>query len=1120
MNTLSEKEEECIRDVVRKKEFSEPLLVLNVHCVLNPKKPAKSNVLALSNYRIFLFDCDKLGVLKGKFTETHILDLHEIAIGDKSDEIVLRVVGREEEKIIIKTDNVGDVTKIIYNNYTKVTQGWSTKNMCRFKCPVPEKKTSTGFAGGLIDTYFAYCNKRGTLPLKEFSSFVKDLSKKGNQSIDFSQIPGFNSQGGILETDIPTIAYTLQNNNYFRSIKLNDLSNKDTIEFLSIVLKHNSKISHISAKNSSGTNVEGSEQLGVSLSSNHLNRIQVLQLSSVKFKESAVFTMAQALHKLPHALKVLDLDSSIPSSRAIGWIISAFRANPGMALSLEELNLSNNRMDADCISLFTEWSNDCCGFASLSRLSVANTGIVCSEFFNSRLLSRLSYLDVSDNRIEKSHSDGFVKILSDSVTLEVLRMSGCFAPIEFLQKLTTAIVKNDKLSKFCLDISRNELLPKSIQMLGDVFHEHKASNIAELDISDAGFKSKLYKTMITTLSPNLSKLSFNGVLQPTAQTEDFMKTLGMWLNARPALVSLSLAGHKDKQTRGFIVPLFTYLRDNHSLKELDISNNNIGDVAFSILCKSLRKNTSLSWLSADGNSITHQGYMCLRLALQKNKTLLHYETPLEDTAKDIKIMSIMSDIITMLSRREEQYKRIPNVFSFDRDWSGCYNELEGLSPVPEHLRHIASIYTNGFQIAKSNSKALEEMQNHEESENPNEETSDNTNLSDNNTNGGSSSCSISSSKSSSNIDSTTTTTTSTTTSLQRSGSDRSTDKPTHNNDNSSDKSKSEFMSATTSSTSSTSSTTSTSSTMSSKFSTNPNANQNLSSLPISPRSILPPTDYPAPPSKKCSTCLVEFTTFNDLNTHICSASKVNSMDTTTTSGSGSAKSKHVEATPKASGKSVLSNNNNLKTPTSVRSPLKKSTSSPARTFAIYQANLGINNNNDDTVSKDEGAIQRVVGCRREMYAQQNSSLFSQRAKRLRKPSLPNFKEQLDDSFPPAPSDIPAPPDAPPPLLDVQTPFSPPAPGYFPSPPREAFTPERSDTVSIPPLPPSTMKDGGNNKENEIPKPVYVAITPKTSKTLKEKDATKTRDKTLSSKKSHRKSAPVIHPNQLPPKTSK
>lgn len=116
---------------------------------------------------------------------------------------------------------------------------------------------------------------------------------------------------------------------------------------------------------------------------------QILDLSGLKFSTLGITNLARGLSSIPHALTVLNLKGTLGSPKGAiiiyvyGYnatgasaIIQALQENPGLGLSIQELNLSQNKFDLDTSNQLTNWLQDIHKASALKRIAVAEcTGL-------------------------------------------------------------------------------------------------------------------------------------------------------------------------------------------------------------------------------------------------------------------------------------------------------------------------------------------------------------------------------------------------------------------------------------------------------------------------------------------------------------------------------------------------------------------------------------------------------------------------------------------------------------------------------------------------------------------------------------------------------------------------
>jgi len=82
----------------------------------------------------------------------------------------------------------------------------------------------------------------------------------------------------------------------------------------------------------------------------------------------AVFSLARGLRDFPHALPVLSLRNCGMTASGFSALANGLRANPGMALTIEELDLSHNQGT----NAILQWFNE------VFPLLLKSVGLLCS----------------------------------------------------------------------------------------------------------------------------------------------------------------------------------------------------------------------------------------------------------------------------------------------------------------------------------------------------------------------------------------------------------------------------------------------------------------------------------------------------------------------------------------------------------------------------------------------------------------------------------------------------------------------------------------------------------------------------------------------------------------------
>eukprot|EP01125_Pyxidicula_operculata_P018697 TRINITY_DN6666_c0_g1_i1.p1 TRINITY_DN6666_c0_g1~~TRINITY_DN6666_c0_g1_i1.p1 ORF type:complete len:1190 (+),score=323.85 TRINITY_DN6666_c0_g1_i1:85-3654(+) len=639
---ISAKDHELFLETVNKRgPFDEILFVSIVELAYQTdKKKMKKRVVCCTRYRVLTFA--KSTLPKGKYSlekEYLILDLLEITSEHDTQATLKFKPTKEGEESIVKViyPGVSILLKVVRESFRKITYGIPQEN--EIKLSIKDEyllsdyvEPPVGLGNGFIDSYYAYCNLHSIAPSESLVMYVTDIVNSKSYDLDLTKLPGIDTKGELAVELLP-VAESLKYNTYFRSFIIKDVPHKEVAECVSIFMKTNKTISYI---NISNTGSEVPELFGQSLLANcHHNKLSMIDLSASKIKESSFVSFACGLQQMHHGLTVLNLEGASITPKSITVLFRALQNNPGMALKIQELNLSHIKMDSEGSGACVEWLHDVSRESNLKRLSLANTGITTGLLMMNKIMLKLHYLDISDNKFDKMHFENLHSIAADFANMEVVRLSNIGLPMENICKFIREIgSKNTNISgEFSLDLSRNmihshvPLLSEQFRNLGDATKlQNIKHRLTHLDLSDT-IKGKCnIKELLESLPISLKSLYFNQNFNPSSGEDDsvFVKSLGEAINRLTSLSTLTLSGTKEKKMGKKIVPFFDYLKKNKSLTYLDISRNGLGNQVIATLCDDvLRTNTTLRYLNLDKNDLTLNGLLKLRHMLNYNTTILN-----------------------------------------------------------------------------------------------------------------------------------------------------------------------------------------------------------------------------------------------------------------------------------------------------------------------------------------------------------------------------------------------------------------------------------------------------------------------------------------------------------------
>ncbi|XP_042604295.1 protein NLRC5-like [Cyprinus carpio] len=401
------------------------------------------------------------------------------------------------------------------------------------------------------------------------------------------------------------------------SLKDLDLSNNNLqdsrVKLLSDGLKENCKLEKLKLSNCSITE-EGYKALASALRSNPSHLIE-LDLTGNDPGQSGVKQLTDLLQDTNCQLKTLRFLSPA-ADEACQYVTGIVGKN---LLLLRELNLSGCKFLYSKMNQLVPLLQD--KHCKLNKLLFCDCGLTeesCSALATVlRSNSSLKELDLSNNNLRNS---GVKKLeLEDkNCKLEKLRLSDCSITEEGYIALASALRSNPS-HLIELDLTGNDPGQSGVKQLNDLLQSRWYSLKTLRFLSPAADKACQYVTgimgtnLLLLRELNLSKreLGDTQVNQIAALLQDKhcqLKTL-----------TLCNCGLTEKSCSA----LATVLGSNPSLKELDMSNNNLQDSGVKKLQNGLGyTNCTLEKLRLSNCSITEEGYKALASALRSNPSHL------------------------------------------------------------------------------------------------------------------------------------------------------------------------------------------------------------------------------------------------------------------------------------------------------------------------------------------------------------------------------------------------------------------------------------------------------------------------------------------------------------------
>eukprot|EP01091_Cochliopodium_minus_P015171 TRINITY_DN5317_c0_g1_i1.p1 TRINITY_DN5317_c0_g1~~TRINITY_DN5317_c0_g1_i1.p1 ORF type:complete len:1070 (-),score=409.82 TRINITY_DN5317_c0_g1_i1:87-3296(-) len=712
MGQISNEEKGAIDEVVN--EIREEIIFsasVIVESSTVKKIKISQHVAIVGRYRIILFHNKKIS------QNIHFYDLNHVIIGRES--ISLRF--NEDEEIRIKSPSPMELAKGLKNSYNRITIGFPQEKLCEMRVEGMDNKIpelpldeSLLMAGGFIETYKAYCNYYNCYASPSLMQQIFDCWDDESLVLDLSETPGIENDSGVT-LDLQPLSCALYYNNYFRALRVSDVSRKGFLTLFCSVFKHNTYLTEIEISNMTHSSGKTLAILGQSLKSNTLNNLQSISLSGTRLQEVSMIELASALRSFTHGLKKLDLSNCQLTSKLVTILMmEGLSANYQLSASIEELNLSGNKFGEQGSVSFALWLQAMQDETNLKELNLSNSGILAGIIIKTLVIvhKQLENIDLSFNKIEVSDCGALISLAKITRTIKRYNIAGTSMSGEQIAYFMRAVLTNENLNESWINISSLNLNDNDALLIKAALSE-KNNNIKGLDVSQNRFKDTgLINLFQALFQSKLDTLIISGCLAPKSITSEVVgkriaTSLSSLLKSCPTIKTLKMNKSYDGRV---ILPLLENLAQNSSLLELDISENKLSDLGGTILAMFLRLNNTLRSITIDNNSIGLSGYQALHTTFKRglNKSLYFFEFPWGDYIRLNSTVDTQSTALVGLHKklRPVKQKQLQEVL-LEIQLQIAKNRPNKENQLPERLRQKEKpILTNIHHFANISDRLL------------------------------------------------------------------------------------------------------------------------------------------------------------------------------------------------------------------------------------------------------------------------------------------------------------------------------------------------------------------------------------------------------------------------------
>ncbi|ELR15193.1 myosinI binding protein, putative [Acanthamoeba castellanii str. Neff] len=585
------------------------------------KKKAEERVVVVGKWRIYFFSLVK-GAAK-LLRDAHLLELKEIKSTDSTTLV----------ELVFKTFSVplgncaaDDLITAIRQSYEDVFFNLPPAIKCKLNVTPesrlrdvegPAQATLAKNCGGFSGTYQALCDFYG-IPVRA------DICWDMDNLLPANHVKKFNMkefEQPVTPNELKALVDTLHFNNYFIGFVARDYRlDKDSMKVLTDMIGVNTKMEELAIaknRNSALTSIDWSNNL---------------------IKDAGVAALAAAVASMGHGLTSISLKGGDATKKGTVALCTAFKKNVEMSRTLTVLNLAGNKLDSDGTSALAAFVS---GPNALQTLNISGTAANLEMLLPAvmRGCTELEKFNISHNKVTAKTGPELKKFLQSCGRLSELHMRDTAVPVQVVRDVIKAIIGNNFITDFQLDLAANKLGVLGANMLAGLAAE--ITTIKSLDLTDNDFGDEGMSIIADGLCHNSSlrelHLGDNWTRNKTKARSQAVDNLIELISSECPLHKLDLSCKvADNQIKTDILPFIYSLATNDTLKELDISGNAMGDKGGIALGKAFQINRTLKSLIWDRNGTRYAGFLGLKNGLERNNVLVNMPVPVFDISDLLK----------------------------------------------------------------------------------------------------------------------------------------------------------------------------------------------------------------------------------------------------------------------------------------------------------------------------------------------------------------------------------------------------------------------------------------------------------------------------------------------------
>ena len=659
LQIITEAEQRLLNEAVKRYQDTERAAYLVIH---TEGKTRKKGTLIVG--KRFLMGLERGSGTDLLMKKCHIIDLASITSRANVLQLEFGAVIGKKRCLFYETPFAQEIIKAVRESHRDLTIGSGVKLDIQLKgegdqlLELEYSSATQPVAGAFFHYYSALCAAMKEKPSDTINEFVEELYFAKKLEIDLQDCPGIDTDS-TMTFNMKPFFLALAWNSYFRSLVVQRVKSKTIMTEVCNLLQISHHLTRLVVREIDCDPKEFA-RLGTALQMNPQNVITDLCLSQLNIGR-AIGPLALALGSLQNGLRRLELSGCRLGPKSLTYLFeNGLMKNLAMSLTLEELNLSDNRFEEEGSESLQKFLLCVAPHCKLKRLVLSKCQLNLALGIRPlHLITKLEELDISNNPLNAGSTQLLCAMLETSNYLRALDVSYCGLQPTWISSICSAISNNRSLYSVTLSFKGHPTVQKAIHPLTQSFTTYPIVHTLDLSHCKLGESHlialcKALKgardSVLDTLYLDRSKVDVTasqGLAVATALNE--------LIQAQSGIKKLSLA-------KGFpnsvLLPFLEGLRGNQSLLELNVANNKLSDIGGAAIAKLIRSECALMSIECDNNKILLPGYQAILMSVKKCTSLHRLGYPWMDLSyalnnlpkgKPTLMQEVLTEIIGLLA---------------------------------------------------------------------------------------------------------------------------------------------------------------------------------------------------------------------------------------------------------------------------------------------------------------------------------------------------------------------------------------------------------------------------------------------------------------------------------------